>query len=97
MRNHPRRHRLLPLVGVAVGAVALAGCSAGDIRGGGDGGDNTLTWLVDNGAGTVATANGLAKGFEASHKGVDVKIETRPGGAEDHPYRAGNATHLSLP
>ena len=83
MRNHPRRHRLLlPLVGVAVGAVALAGCSAGDIRGGGDGGDNTLTWLVDNGAGTIATANGLAKGFEASHKGVDVKIETRPGGTE---------------
>ncbi len=82
MRNRPKRLRLLPVVGVAAATLVLAGCSAGSLRGGGDDGDKTLTWLIDNGAGTIATADGIAKGFEASHKGVNVKIETRPGGAE---------------
>ena len=83
MRIQPRRRRLLPLVSVAVGALVLAGCSAGDIGGGGDsGGDNTLTFLVDNGPGDIAIAKGLAAGFEAANKGVTVKVETRPQGAE---------------
>ena len=83
MSHHPRRLRLLPLVSVAVGALALAGCSAGNIVGGGDSGDdNTLTFLVDNGPGTILVANGLADAFEASHEGVTVKVETRPGGTD---------------
>ena len=83
MSNQLSRRRLGAVVALTVSALALSACSAGSIRGGGDGGDdNTLTWLVDNGAGTIATANGIAKGFEASHKGVTVKVETRPGGTE---------------
>jgi raffinose/stachyose/melibiose transport system substrate-binding protein len=85
MRNqHPRRLRLLPVVSVAVGALALAGCSAGSIRGGGSGGSDskTLTFLADDSEGSVALANGLAKGFEATNKGVTVKVETRPQGSE---------------
>ena len=67
---------------LAAAALVLAGCSAGKLRGGGGDDDKTLTWLIDNGAGTFATAKGVKKGFEDSHKGVTVKIETRPGGAD---------------
>ena len=77
------QRRVWPVAILTVGALALTGCSAGSIRGGGDsGGDDTLTFLVDDGAGDVAIANGLADGFEAAHKGVTVKVETRPQGGE---------------
>jgi raffinose/stachyose/melibiose transport system substrate-binding protein len=83
MSNHLSGRRRWTIAVLTAGALALTGCSAGSIRGGGDeGGDDTLTWLIDNGAGTLATAEGLADGFEASHEGVTVKIETRPGGTE---------------
>ena len=68
--------------GLAAGALALSGCSAGDIAGQGDEGAKTLTFLVDNSPGSTATAKGLAKAFEAKHPGVTVKIELRPGGAD---------------
>jgi raffinose/stachyose/melibiose transport system substrate-binding protein len=77
------RPRLLPITGLAVAALALAGCSAGDLRSGdGEGDGQTLTFLVDNTEASQSLAEGLKKGFEAANEGVTVEIESRPGGAE---------------
>jgi raffinose/stachyose/melibiose transport system substrate-binding protein len=78
-----RRPRLLPIAGLAVAAVALAGCSAGDLRSGdGEGDSQTLSFLVDNSEASLQLAEGLKTGFEAANEGVTVEIEARPGGTE---------------
>lgn len=82
MTSRRKRLRLAYLVALLAGAVVLAGCSAGSIVGESDSGSKTLTFLVDNSPGSTATAKGLAQGFEATHPGVTVKIESRPGGAD---------------
>jgi raffinose/stachyose/melibiose transport system substrate-binding protein len=90
MKSHARMRGLwpltplTPLAPLAAGALLLSGCSAGDLRDGGDdgGGGKKLTFLVDNAPADTALAKGLADGFEAAHKGVTVKVETRPQGSE---------------
>jgi raffinose/stachyose/melibiose transport system substrate-binding protein len=73
--------RLLAVV--AVGSLAMAGCSAGDL-GSSDskGGKTTLSFLVDNGDQTVKTAEALGKDFTAKNPDITVKVETRPQGTE---------------
>ena len=73
------------LMAVVAGALALAGCSAGDLGSKGDssgGGKVSLSFLVDNGAASVAMGNALAKAFTAKNPDIAVKVETRPGGGD---------------
>ena len=71
---------------VALGAgglalsLALTGCSAGDS--GSDGGEVSLTFLVDNGEATVVTAEALAEAFMEENPDITVEVETRPQGAD---------------
>jgi raffinose/stachyose/melibiose transport system substrate-binding protein len=84
MRSSKSRHTRA-LMAVVAGALALAGCSAGDLGGSGDsggGGKVSLSFLVDNGAASVAMGNALAKAFTAKNPDIKVKVETRPGGAD---------------
>jgi raffinose/stachyose/melibiose transport system substrate-binding protein len=77
--RHSGSSRAGVLASVAgVAALALAGCGNG-----GDSGDSvTLTYLVDNLDQTVAVNQALADAFEAQNPGVQIEIETRPGGTE---------------
>ena len=71
---------------VAIGAgglalsLALVGCSA-------DGSDSedgktSLTFLVDNGEATVATAEALVEAFVEKNPDISIEVETRPQGAD---------------
>ena len=72
---------------VAIGAgglalsLALAGCSAGGSDST-EGGETSLTFLVDNGEATVATAEALADAFTAENPDISIEVETRPQGAD---------------
>jgi raffinose/stachyose/melibiose transport system substrate-binding protein len=69
----------------AVATLALSACSAGSIGdsdSGGEGGNVSLTFLVDNGEDTVKAAEQVAKDFTAKNPTIQVKVETRPGGGE---------------
>jgi raffinose/stachyose/melibiose transport system substrate-binding protein len=85
MRSSKSRHTRA-LMAVVAGALALAGCSAGDLGGSDDssggGGKVSLSFLVDNGAASVAMGNALGKAFTAKNPDITVKVETRPGGAD---------------
>jgi raffinose/stachyose/melibiose transport system substrate-binding protein len=80
--SKPRPTRAL--IAVVAGAIALAGCSAGDLGSSdkGSGGKTTVSFLVGNDEPTVAGANGLAKAFNAANPKIHVKVETRPGGTD---------------
>ena len=71
---------------VLAGALVLSACSAGSLGsssgGDGDGGGETLSFLVDNGESSVALAEALAEDFNASGTGTTVEVETRPAGTE---------------
>jgi raffinose/stachyose/melibiose transport system substrate-binding protein len=70
----------------AIGALALSACSAGSLGSSDDsssgGAATTISFLVDNSEQTMATGKALADGFNASQKDVQVKIESRPQGAD---------------
>lgn len=44
--------------------------------------DVTLTYLIDNNANTIVTAEQMVKEFEAANPGIKIEIETRPGGTD---------------
>lgn len=70
------------LVVLAACALALAGCSAGDLGSSGPEGKTTLTFLVDDSPQSVEPAEQLAEDFAKQNAGITVDVETRPGGAE---------------
>jgi raffinose/stachyose/melibiose transport system substrate-binding protein len=72
------------LMAVVAGALALAGCSAGDLGSNNksSGGKTSLSFLVDNGDASVKMGDALAKAFSAKNPDISVKVETRPGGAD---------------
>jgi raffinose/stachyose/melibiose transport system substrate-binding protein len=78
------RHRraLAGLTGLAL-VIAAGGCSAGSLGSsdGKSGGKTSITFLADNGAGTIIST-ALADAFNAAQSGVEVKVETRPGGSD---------------
>lgn len=84
MKFHSRRVGLAPLATLTVGALALTGCSAGNVVGAGADGEgaSTLTFLVDNSDTSTALSQGLVDAFEAANEGVTIKIESRPQGGE---------------
>lgn len=76
----PRRSLVAIGAGGLALALALTGCSAGDSDS--EGGENSLTFLVDNGEATVATAEALAEAFTAENPDITIEVETRPQGAD---------------
>ena len=76
----PRRSLVAIGAGGIALSLALAGCSAGDS--GSEDGKTNLTFLVDNGEATVATAEALAEAFTAENPDISIEVETRPQGAD---------------
>src|SRR5690348_5017494 len=79
----------LATAGVAAAAlVTMSACSSGlggtssSNTGAAAGGSKTLSLLVDNGATTVKSAQAVVDAFKKANPGVDVKMETRPGGTQ---------------
>ena len=76
----PRRSLVAIGAGGLALSLALAGCSAGDSDS--EDGATSLTFLVDNGEATVATAEALAEAFTAENPDITIEVETRPQGAD---------------
>ena len=77
----PRRSLVAIGAGGLALSLALVGCSAGDSDSA-EGGATSLTFLVDNGEATVATAEALAEAFTAENPDITIEVETRPQGAD---------------
>jgi len=77
----PRRSLVAIGAGGLALSLALAGCSAGGSDSG-EGGETSLTFLVDNGEATVATAEALADAFMEENPDIKIEVETRPQGAD---------------
>lgn len=76
----PRRS----IVAIGAGGLALSLALAGCTAGGADSGEGgtSLTFLVDNGEATVATAQALVDAFEADNPDISIEVDTRPQGAD---------------
>jgi len=72
------------LVVVALGALVLSACSAGDLGSSKDdgGGKVTLSFLVDNSDTAVKTAEAMGKAFTAANPDITIDVQTRPAGSE---------------
>jgi raffinose/stachyose/melibiose transport system substrate-binding protein len=77
-----RPSRRLALAALAAGALVLSACSAGSLGTSDEEGTTTVSYLVDNEASTVKTAEALVSAFNAKNSSIQVKIETRPQGGE---------------
>jgi raffinose/stachyose/melibiose transport system substrate-binding protein len=77
----PRRSIVATGAGGLALALTLVGCSAGGSDSG-EGGATSLTFLVDNGEATVATAQALVEAFEAENPDISIEVDTRPQGAD---------------
>jgi raffinose/stachyose/melibiose transport system substrate-binding protein len=77
----PRRSLVAIGAGGLALSLALAGCTAGGSDSA-DGGQTELTFLVDNGEATVATAEALAEAFTAENPDISIEVETRPQGTD---------------
>ena len=84
MRINPKRPRYGVAVAALTGVLALSACTAGDLGSSEDNasGDTTLTFLVDNGEGSVKPAEALAASFHTKEPSITIKVETRPGGSD---------------
>ena len=75
--------RPVPLLAATVACIlALGACSAGSLGSNDEGGGTTLTFLVDNGEGSVKPAQALAEAFHAKNPDITVQVQQRPGGSE---------------
>ena len=78
-----KRWRPVSLLAATVACIlALGACSAGSLGSNDEGGGTTLSFLVDNGEGSVKTGEGLAEAFHAKNPDITVQVQTRPGGSE---------------
>ena len=83
-----RRKKYLGVLAAALAApLAFSACSAGSLGsadGGAGGGASatSITFLVDSGDQTVASANAMIKAFQAANPDITVKVDTRPGGSD---------------
>lgn len=74
-----RRTLLAAGAGGVVLTLTLAGCTSSPDA---ETGDVELTYLIDNGEPTVVVAEALVDAFEAENPDINIKLETRPQGAE---------------
>jgi raffinose/stachyose/melibiose transport system substrate-binding protein len=78
-----KRWRPVSLLAATVACIlALGACSAGSLGSNDEGGGTTLSFLVDNGEGSVKIGEGLAEAFHAKNPDITVQVQTRPGGSE---------------
>ncbi len=80
-----RRGRVLAVVALVTGSLALSACSAGSLgssSGGGTPGNVEISFLVDNAEQTTIQAQALIDAFDATNQGVTVKMETRAQGTD---------------
>jgi raffinose/stachyose/melibiose transport system substrate-binding protein len=82
MRFAKRWRPVWLLAAIAVCILALGACSAGSLGSNDEGGGTTLTFLVDNGEGSVKIGQGLAEAFHAKNPDITVQVQQRPGGSE---------------
>ncbi|MGL3198822.1 MULTISPECIES: extracellular solute-binding protein [Curtobacterium] len=73
--------RLIAIGGAAVLIGGLAACSSGG-AGGSSGGKVEISYLIDNGPATAATAKPLIAAFEKANPDITVKLDTRPQGTD---------------
>ncbi|MDM7883581.1 extracellular solute-binding protein [Curtobacterium sp. RHCKG23] len=73
--------RLIAIGGAAVLIGGLTACSSGD-SGGSSGGKVEISYLIDNGPATAATAKPLIAAFEKANPDITVKLDTRPQGTD---------------
>ena len=99
-RSPPRRSIVAIGAGGLALSLALAGCSAGGSES--EDGKTSLTFLVDNGEATVATAEALAEAFTAENPDISIEVETRPAGRrrrqrrQDAPRHRRDGRHLPV-
>ncbi|BAK38222.1 putative ABC transporter substrate-binding protein [Microlunatus phosphovorus NM-1] len=80
-----RKWYLGALTAALAAPLAFSACSAGSLgsaEGGGAQGATSITFLVDSGDQTVASANAIIKAFQAKNPDITVKMDTRPGGSD---------------
>ena len=79
-----KRWRPVSLLAATLACIlALGACSAGSLGSSdNEGGGTTLSFLVDNGEGSVKIGEGLAEAFHAKNPDITVQVQTRPGGSE---------------
>jgi raffinose/stachyose/melibiose transport system substrate-binding protein len=82
MRFAKRWRPVSVIAAIAVCILALGACSAGSLGSNDEGGGTTLTFLVDNGEGSVKIGQGLAEAFHAKNPDITVQVQQRPGGSE---------------
>ncbi|GID91725.1 ABC transporter substrate-binding protein [Amorphoplanes digitatis] len=75
--------RFRQLIMLAAASLVLSACSAGSLGSSDDeGGEVSLSFLVDNSEDGVRIGERLAKDFTAANPAITVKVETRPQGTE---------------
>jgi raffinose/stachyose/melibiose transport system substrate-binding protein len=75
----PAAHSRVGVAGLLMASLALAGCGGSSS---GEGGEVTLSFLVDNQPTTVAIAEGLAADYHKQNPNVTIEVETRPQGGD---------------
>ncbi|MGH3314967.1 MAG: ABC transporter substrate-binding protein [Nocardioidaceae bacterium] len=75
----PAARSRIRVAGLLVASLALAGCGGSSS---GEGGEVSLSFLVDNQPTTVAIAEGLAADYHKQHPNVTIEVETRPQGGD---------------
>ena len=83
MAPTPFPRRLTAAVGLGLSAaLALSACGGDDSGSSEEGGDVSLSFLVDNAETTVQSAEGVIAAFEDANPGITIEVETRPQGGE---------------
>jgi raffinose/stachyose/melibiose transport system substrate-binding protein len=82
MRFANSRRPVSLLAAMVACILALSACSAGSLGSSDEGGETTLTFLVDNADASLKPAQGLAEAFHAKNPDITVQVQTRPGGSE---------------
>jgi raffinose/stachyose/melibiose transport system substrate-binding protein len=80
MQQLNKRRSWATVAGVTVAALTLTACGGGD--GGSEGGEVTLSFLVDNSEVTLSLAEALAEAYNEENPDVTIEVETRPQGSE---------------
>src|SRR5687768_15156513 len=76
------RKPLSALIAAIALAFTVAACGGDDSGGGGEGGQVTLSWLVDNSEGSTTRAEALIAAFNKKNPNIKIELETRPQGGE---------------
>ena len=83
MRFSTSRRGGLAVATLVAGSLSLSACSAGSLGSNdGDSGKTQITFLTNNDPNNVTIAEAVIPAFEKANPDIDVKLDTRPGGAD---------------